>query len=619
MVDQNRLLAAARYFWEPAVLTLALFVITAAVSAIGNEAVAYTLTSGLIQTVLVVSLYIFIGNSGILAFGHIAYAMIGAYATAWLTMSPIKKSIALSLPNFLADNSFPLFPSSLAAALLAAIAAFITGLPLVRLSGIAASIGTFAVLAILNTVYSNWDSWTFGASTLLGVPLYVDKWIALAWVSATLFAASVHQKSRFGLALRASRENEVAARASGINVPFQRLVAFVLSGFFMGIGGVLQAHFLGTIAVTGFWIAATFMALAMLVIGGQRSLTGAVVGVIVVSALLEILRQLEVGVPIGQSIVHMPRGLRELGIALLMLIMLIARNAGLTGGREIPWPFGRNAPMRRTREPDRQAGRVTASSFRAASAITAGDDVNPTLEAHNVAVRFGGLAAIDDLTLTMRRGEVFGLIGPNGAGKSTLINVLTGFQKPSLGSVLLGGVDVTGRAPHLIARMGLARTFQAVRLFPDMTVFENLQVAAIGAGLSRREAGLRAQDILDWMRFERQAHVRAETLPYGDERRVGIARALATSPRFALLDEPAAGMSDAECDDLMGMIAQIPERFGCGVLLIEHNMRVIMGACHRIHVIDGGRTIGEGSPHQIKCNPEVIRAYLGSRSEKLIA
>jgi branched-chain amino acid transport system permease protein len=596
----SRLLGMARYFWEPAVLASFLLVLTAIISLIGNPVITFTLVNAMIQAVLVVGLYIFIGNSGILAFGNITYAMIGAYGSAWLTLNPVKKGFALNLPDFLADNSFPLFPSSLAAALLSAIAALITGFPLMRLSGIAASIGTFTVLVIFNTVYSNWDSWTFGASTLVGLPIYTDQWVGLGWVTVALFAASIHQKSRFGLALRASRENEVAARSTGINVPTQRLIAFVLSGLFMGVGGLLQAHFLGSVAVTSFWIAATFITLAMLIIGGQRSLTGAIVGVLVVSALLEILRQFEVGIPIGDITVQMPRGLRELGIALLMLIILIVRNAGITGGREIPWPFARRA-----------APKVDLAVRRAMTG-----DPGTTLEARDVSVQFGGLAAISNVSFAMRRDEVFGLIGPNGAGKTTMVNVLTGFQKPSHGTFLLGSKDLTGDEPHHLARMGLARTFQAVRLFRDMTILENLEVAAVGAGLSRREAALRAWEILAWIRFEAKAHLRADTLPYGDERRVGIGRALATAPRFAFLDEPAAGMGDAECDDLMGLISQIPERFGCGVLLIEHNMRVIMGVCHRIHVIDSGRTICEGSPQEVQTNPDVIRAYLGSKSVK---
>ena len=255
----------------------------------------------------------------------------------------------------------------------------------------------------------------------------------------------------------------------------------------------------------------------------------------------------------------------------------------------------------------RAIGRTPPSSAVAGSA----DD---TLEAFDVAVKFEGLAAVDGVSISMRNGEVFGLIGPNGAGKTTLVNVLTGFQRPTRGRVVLGGDDVTGLAPHELGRRGLARTFQSVRLFRDMPVIENLEAAAVGMGLGRREAARRARAILTWMKFAHRADDWADTLPYGDERRVGIGRALAMAPRFVLLDEPAAGLSDAECDELMGLIADIPRTFGCGVLLIEHNMRVIMGVCDRIHVIESGRSVAEGPPDEIQANPDVMRAYLGTKS-----
>jgi branched-chain amino acid transport system ATP-binding protein len=238
------------------------------------------------------------------------------------------------------------------------------------------------------------------------------------------------------------------------------------------------------------------------------------------------------------------------------------------------------------------------------------------LEAKDIVVAFGGLTAIDGVSLALGSGEILGLIGPNGAGKTTLVNVLTGFQRPDQGRVSLGGIDLTRRSAHQVARAGLARTFQAVRLFRDLLVIENLEAAAVGSGITRGSARRRAREMLEWINFDHKAYHRADSLTYGEERRIGIARALATAPRFLLLDEPAAGFSDSECDELMRLIARIPESFGCGVLLIDHNMRVVMGACQRVHVIDVGRTITEGTPDQVRRHPEVIRAYLGNKSEQ---
>lgn len=234
------------------------------------------------------------------------------------------------------------------------------------------------------------------------------------------------------------------------------------------------------------------------------------------------------------------------------------------------------------------------------------------LSVDNLEVRFGGLTAISGVSLTVERHEVFGLIGPNGAGKTTLVNCMTGFQVPTSGRVLLARVDVTGWQPERLRKVGIARSFQAGRLFRDMTVLDNVEVAAVGMGLSRRQAAAAAMDMLSWLGVAEKAHVIAGSLPYTDERRVGIARALVMSPAFVLLDEPAAGMSDSECDELMRLVAEIPKTFTCGVLLIEHNMRVIMGVSQRIHVLDGGRTIAEGTPKEIQRNETVIAAYLGN-------
>jgi branched-chain amino acid transport system ATP-binding protein len=214
------------------------------------------------------------------------------------------------------------------------------------------------------------------------------------------------------------------------------------------------------------------------------------------------------------------------------------------------------------------------------------------------------------VSLDLRPGEVVGLIGPNGAGKSTLVNVLSGFDRPTAGRVLLENRDVTGWSAHRRGRHGLARTFQHSHAFRALSVRENVEVSALGVGASSREAGRRAGELLELLSLSGHADRRASELAHGDERRLGVARALATEPRFVLMDEPAAGLPEAEVPEFVAAVNTVRER-GAGVLLVDHNVALVLEVCERVHVLDQGMTLAEGTPAEIRADLGVAAAYLG--------
>jgi branched-chain amino acid transport system ATP-binding protein len=234
-----------------------------------------------------------------------------------------------------------------------------------------------------------------------------------------------------------------------------------------------------------------------------------------------------------------------------------------------------------------------------------------TLRASAVSRSFAGVRALQDVTLELHPHEVVGLIGPNGAGKSTLVNVLTGFDLPTAGAVELRGREITRWSAHRRARSGVTRTFQHSRSLRALSVRENVEVAALGVGLGGREARRRAQELLERLGLTHLAETRAASLAQGDERRLGVARALVTEPDFVLMDEPAAGLPEAEVPDFADVVRSVRDDHRAGVLLIDHNMALVMGVCDRIHVLDQGRTLAAGKPEEIRGDLNVAAAYLG--------
>jgi branched-chain amino acid transport system ATP-binding protein len=239
------------------------------------------------------------------------------------------------------------------------------------------------------------------------------------------------------------------------------------------------------------------------------------------------------------------------------------------------------------------------------------------LTGEGICVDYAGVRAVDDVHLAVERGQIVGLIGPNGAGKSTFMGALSRFVPLTAGRVILAGRDLTQTPPHRLARLGVVRTFQEGAAFGSLSVLDNIMIGALGAGLSRRKARARALEVVRSLELQHVVLRTASGLSTGEERRLGIARAIAGEPSFLLLDEPGAGLDDAESVALAGTISQIREKTGCGVLLVEHDMRIIFGVCDHIRVLDFGRTIASGTPEEIRNDGNVIAAYLGHKGSEL--
>lgn len=312
----------------------ALLIVLVGIGAAASGSWSGLVTEMFIRMVVVVGIYIFVGNSGVISFGHISFMSIGAYAAAWMTCCtlPMVKPMYLpGLPEWLQSSAQPAWTGIAVGVVTAAVVAIVVGVTILRLSGIAASIASFGVLVVQYNIYSNWDSVTAGTSSISNIPVYVTPLTASLFAAGAIVLASLHQNSRLGVMLRATRDDEPAARASGIGVFYTRFVAFVLSAVVVSVGGALHAGFLGTVSVDSFYMTTTFLTVTMLIIGGVSSLTGAILGVVLVTAATWLLRLIEAGTSIGGIEFRPPSGFQELSLGVVMVLFLIFRPRGAMG------------------------------------------------------------------------------------------------------------------------------------------------------------------------------------------------------------------------------------------------------------------------------------------------
>lgn len=319
---------------RPLALTAAFGLMTIALLvgavASGDRVLLQTIIEAEIRLILVIALFIFTGNSGIVSFVHVGFMMIGAYVAAWLTMDPMMKELFLKgLPSLLADSSTSPLPAIALGSAAATIVAFVSGLVICRLSGIGASIASFALFMALFTLFKQASGWTAGQSSLVGIPVRLDVLTGLVGVGIAIGVAWLHTRSRWGIRLRASREDEVAARSCGIEVARNRLLAFTLSGAVAGLAGGLYSQFLGMLTVDMFYLDATFIALAMLMIGGATSLQGAVVGSVVVSLAIFMFKRMEKGLDLGGLEIALAPGMAEVTLGIAMIAILALRPRGI--------------------------------------------------------------------------------------------------------------------------------------------------------------------------------------------------------------------------------------------------------------------------------------------------
>ncbi len=561
-----------------------------------------------IYVTLALGLNIVVGLAGLLNLGFIAFYAVGAY-----TYGLLATRIGLSFWQVL-----PL------GGVLAAVFGVLLGFPALRLRGDYLAIVTLGFGEMIRIVLNNWDSLTGGPNGIIGIarpslfgftfshPIHYY-YLILAVVLLTIFAVNRLNQSRLGRAWTAMRDDEVAAEATGIDLVKTKLLAFGLGATWAGLAGVFFASKMTFISPESFTFFESVLVLCMVVLGGMGSIPGVILGAAMLLILPEMMRQFAL--------------YRMLVFGAAMVGMMVMRPKGLLTARRRAIPLWRKGSSRAAVVSGPQAASTGARQVDA-SVQPERETRMTLLETHKLSVDFGGLRALDMVDLSVRAGEIVSLIGPNGAGKTTFFNCVTGLFPPSSGEVRYQGDNLIGLRPHHVAAKGVSRTFQNIRLFQDMTVLENVMVGGhcrmragvIGAIIrppsvtqEEEEVVSKADDLLRFVGLADKSDLWASQLPYGDQRRLEIARAMASDPTLLLLDEPAAGMNPQETNALMNLIYAIRTR-GITVLLIEHHMKLVMGISERIVVLDHGVKIAEGTPEEIRADTRVIGAYLGKES-----